>query len=374
MMRKSCVALVLLGLSLGLINVSAAADVDLRTPDRVRWATVLCRFADTETLPHPKSYYEDVMSTEAPGLQHYWNDVSYGRITFESSPTYGWYTLPRGKAYYNKNEPWEVPERALADCLRQADRRLDMRQFFGLNLWFSGALANRGWGVRRTYDFDGRRKTYGVTIMSEPATWTNDSSTPQGILAHEMGHGFGLQHTAGEFRNEFSSYWDLMSSIGTGCQRNDPDFSCLPVHPSAFQKRRLGWIQDDQVVTVRPGSARTFLLEPLSEASLEGLLMAKVPLHGAIPGYFTVELRTPTGYDEHTLGEAAIIHRWDPTQTQATGDHPYVIGRTYANGAVDWTGEMWQPGETYTHARTGIEIAFLSRLEDGRFEVRITSP
>ncbi|MDP9067961.1 MAG: hypothetical protein M3N53_06410 [Actinomycetota bacterium] len=377
MLRKliSLALSVLMVTSLTLSTPVLARDVDLQTPAVIRWATVLCRFADSRDVPHDQSYYADLMKDEFPGIEHYWEDVSYGRIDFVAPTPRGWYELPRGRAYYTANEPWEVPERALRDCLKKAEANLYMPLYEGVNLWFSGALTNRGWGVRRPFQLDDRSKVYGVTIMSEPTTWTTDNTAPQGILAHEMGHGLGLQHSGGGPHEEFSSYWDVMSSIGTQCgYQNLPEFSCIPVHPIAFQKRRLGWIHDEEVVTVRPGQEKVFYLKPLSQPALDGLFMAKVPLHGDIPGYLTVEARTPTGYDEHTLGEAVILHRWNPRATQATGDHPYLVGRTYRDGSADWSGEMWVAGETYEHRQTGIKVSILSRTDDGRFAVRITSP
>jgi M6 family metalloprotease-like protein len=308
-------------------------------------------------------------------MEDYWEEVSYDRIDFQPSEAYGWFRLPRGRAYYNNNEPWELPERAIHDCLHKADRHLDLPHYYGVNMWFSGKLANRGWGFRRPIRADGRNKTYAITAMSEPKTWSADANPPSGILAHEMGHGFGLQHTAGGPHQEFSSDWDLMSSISKNCSFQDnPNFHCIPVHPIAFQKMLLGWIHSDEIVNVHPGSTKRFFLKPIAQPELNGSYMAKVFLPRGTPGYLTVEARSAVGYDTDIPGEAVIIHRWHPTGTQETGDHPYLLGRTYRNGSVDQSGEMWVAGETYRHRSSGIQIQILSRTDDGRFEVRVVSP
>lgn len=363
------VAILVAGLAPGSVG-----GVIVPTPKIARWATVLCQFEGKDTKPHPKSYYENLMSNERPGMEHYFEDVSYGRLDLRPSEAFGWFELPHRQAYYNRNEPYEVPENAWRDCMKAADRRVHFPDYFGINLWFNGKLANRGWGISRYVRIDGRGKNYGITIMSEPSTWEDDGGTPNGILAHEMGHGFQLQHSAGRYRTYYS-HWDLMGTIGQGCGYDFPEeFFCIPVHPIAFHKFRLGWITAADSYVGRAGTSRTIRLVPLSHGPQEGAyLWARIPLDGKHPGYLTIEARALDGYDDQLRAPGAIIiHRWDRTATQATGDHPYMID-TDGGGSSQPNGERWIPGETFVH-KSGASVSILAQNEDGSYNVTIAGP
>ncbi|MCZ7624916.1 MAG: hypothetical protein M5R38_02915 [Candidatus Methylomirabilis sp.] len=67
-----------------------------------RWATILCRFADsTGITPHPKTWFETLMlGGTYPGMEHYWQELSYGQINLGGSLVVGWYNLPQPRSYY----------------------------------------------------------------------------------------------------------------------------------------------------------------------------------------------------------------------------------------------------------------------------------
>jgi M6 family metalloprotease-like protein len=374
-----------LSLALSLVTVGGvlfappAASNYLRipAPKVVRWANILCEFNDKPEHRHPRSYYEQLLANEYGGMEHYWQDVSYGRLDLQVDEIYGWYKLPKPQHYYNNNEPWEIGERFYRHCLNAADRHLRLRDYYGFTFWANGRLQNRGWGFRATVDREGKRRDYGFTLMSEPATWAEDSWAPNGVLAHEMGHGFGLQHSGGCRSCEFNM-WDLMGTIGAECQWQEPypdedgTRYCIPQHPLSFQKWRLGWVHHEETYVARPGSDRTVTLMPLTRGPDTGYLWLKVPLSGDRPGFFFVEAREFDGYDVETVAEAILIYRWD-TRPASSGDDPYVID-TDGDARPNDEEAMWRPGETFLHEQSGIRISVISENDDGSWQVRIRVP
>lgn len=76
---------------------------------------------------------------------------------------------------------------------------------------------------------------------------------------------------------------------------------------SSFTKIRLGWISQDQVLLVNPGSTQWTFLSPLSKKG--ETLAIKIPLKrrwGGGSHYYLVENRQPTGYDR-LLPDSGIL-------------------------------------------------------------------
>lgn len=69
------------------------------------FVTLLCRFGDLpNSTPHPVSYYETLMGTAYPGMDHYWRELSYNTINLAGSAVVGWYDLPQPRSYYVPGE------------------------------------------------------------------------------------------------------------------------------------------------------------------------------------------------------------------------------------------------------------------------------
>jgi hypothetical protein len=176
------------------------------------WVNLLCRFADAAAVtPHPVSWFETLMGTAYPGLDHYWQELSYGQVDLTGTTVAGWYDLPRPRSHYVYDRNGDGSEdldwgRAVKDWTAVADADVVFPNFVGVNLMFNQNLDCCAWGGSSTLTRDGQTRTYRTTWLPP---WGYEN---QGVLGHEMGHGFGLPHSSGPYNPTTTSIFDLSAA------------------------------------------------------------------------------------------------------------------------------------------------------------------
>ena len=337
-----------------------------------KWVNVLCRFSDSpQTTPRPASYFVNLFGDSQPALNHYWREVSYNLINLSGSQVVGWYNLPNPRSFYvydmNGDGFVDVDfNRLSADASALADPDVNFPDYYGVNYIFNQELDGMAYGGKRFINKDGSNQIYGTTFLP-PWAYENQSS-----IVHEMGHGFGLPHSASSrvcppLPACSDSKWDPMSSSLRLLA--DPTFGNIVNHTIAYYKDLLGWIPADKKVYVGFGETRTVQLDSLSSPGINPI-MIKVPIRGVENGLlFTIEARTFNGYDQLSPGEAVVIHRVNPSD--------YTTPARVVSAAVDnnpnGTEAQWTVGETFSDAPTGIQITVESRTASG-FQVRVVNP
>jgi M6 family metalloprotease-like protein len=319
------------------------------------YATILCRFADSTTVPRPAEFYQALLTgTAQNGLDHFWREVSDGGINLGGSVVAGWVDLPRTRAQYfpqgiDNNPDWSL---MVADCTAAADATVDFRQYVGINLQFNMDMP-ASWGGSRYVTADGLNRVMPMTWM---ASWAGHS-----VYAHEMGHSFGLPHSSGPYAATYDSRWDVMSNSyiqSAGGQ-------WIGQHTMIYHKNILGWIPAAQRYLAANGSQQTLLLNrselPGTTANYQ---MAQIPLPGG--EFYTVEVRRKVGYDTGLPDEGVIIHRVRPTLP----DRAAQVVDADNNGNPNDQGAIWLPGERFIDAANGVVIAVDAAVGSG-FRVSI---
>jgi M6 family metalloprotease-like protein len=126
-----------------------------------------------------------------------------------------------------------------------------------------------------------------------------------GVLAHELGHGFGLPdlYATGGARHGGIGEWGLMGSGAWGCRGSGAERPCSM---TAWSKAVLGWVD---VVTLAPGQ------------DLGDLTIAPVQTSGTVyradaadgsGEYFLLENRQRIGFDEDLHAPGLLIWQIDP--------------------------------------------------------------
>lgn len=299
------------------------------------WVSILCKFADVPAEPKPLSYFEGMYSSQYPGLDHYWQEVSYAIANVQSSDAVGWYTLPQPRSYYVYDMDGDGDldldfNRAAVDCTAAADADVYFPDFVGVNLMFNYDLDCCAWGGAWVLELDGITRAWYMTW--EPP-WAYEWIT---VIAHEMGHGFGLPHSAS------ANSWDIMSEGYDFCYlAMHPTYGCLAQHTIAFHKDLLGWIPPARQ-RLSNAFYETLTIERLALPQTSGVQMVRIPINGSSNYYYTVEARRTVGYDVKLPGNAVIIHDIDRTR-----DIPAYVVDIDGNGYGGDAGAMWTVGETF---------------------------
>lgn len=351
-------------LSVGVLQVhsiSPGEGADKPAPEAVTgpqpWVSVLCKFSDVAAEPQPLSYFQNMYGNTYPGLDHYWREVSYDIANVQGSIARGWYVLPHPRSYYvydmnGDGEPDLDHARAANDCTAVADPDVYYPDYVGVNLMFNADLDCCAWGGSWYMTLDGVSRIWYMT-WEPPWGYGN-----QAVMAHEMGHGFGLPHSSGNYGQTYDNQWDVMSDAWSNCAPH-PVYGCLGQHTIAYHKDRLGWIAAGQKFMAGPTSQQ-ITLEQLALPQTGNYRMAQLPIAGSATHFYTVEVRRKVGYDVKLPGQAVIIHEVDTNRQR-----PAYVLDVDGNGNTGDAGAMWTVGETFHDALNDITVSVDSATATG---------
>ncbi len=325
------------------------------------WVSIMCRFPDVGLPAEGLSYFLEMYSSSYPGLDHYWREVSYGNINVAGSGAYGWYTLPNNKAYYVPGGVADL-DRLFSGCTGVADPDVDFSDYVGINLMFNDTIGPYAWG--------GTRGSWRVT-WEPPWGWREIT-----VMSHEMGHGFGLPHSAFNDTSDpwfpYINEWDVMSDSWSPTLV-DPTYGELAQHTISYHKDILGWFRNPEKITVAVGNSTTVALVRLALPYAPGPKMVRIPIANSSTHFYTVEARSGAGYDLGLAGDAVIVHDvlLNRVMTWGSPSQSSVIP-ALVQGSNGGTGAMGTPGEYFRDTANSIGIAVLTAT-DGGFEVAVTN-
>ncbi|MCL4805298.1 MAG: hypothetical protein KJ046_13430 [Anaerolineae bacterium] len=310
---------------------AAPAIVDGSRP----FVTIVCEFSDVTGHIKSLDFFRDMYAGESPGLNHYWKDASFGLLNVDGSDAYAYYALPNPRAYYMVGNTPRLDVLA-QDCAGAADAGVDFSAFEGINLVFNADIGCCAWGGSEGMTLDG---TTGVWRTSWLPPWAVNNIS---VIAHEMGHGFGLPHSSGDYDATYDSPWDVMSADRANCSKNkDPIYGCIPQGTIGYHKDLLGWIPAARRYT-HPNGTATITLNPLGEVGGGDYLIARIPIDGAADHFYTVEARRQTGYDVKLPYAGVIIH-----EVLLGRSRPAQVQDASRNGDPGDGGAVWTPGESF---------------------------
>ena len=325
------------------------------------WVNILCKYPDIADMPKNLSYFEGLFSSSKPGLNHYWQEASYDQININGSLAFGWYTLPNPRSYYTTLSTSSMLSTIFNDCVAAADADVNFPNYVGINLMFNGELDGSAWGGSRYATLDGTSRFW-YSTWEPPWGYSN-----QTVLAHEMGHGFGLPHSSSQYGGSYSNKWDVMSDDWANCSRStDPTFGCLGQHTISYHKDILQWIPSSQKQTVLSGT-QTITLERLALPQTSASRMIILPVNGSQTLFYTVEVRRWAGYDVKLPLQGVIIH-----QVNTTTFTPAVVIDADNNGNTGDAGAAWTVGETFSDVAYGITVTVSSETATG-YVVTVTN-
>jgi M6 family metalloprotease-like protein len=258
-------------------------------------------------------------------MNEYFLEVSYGRMWFVGSILPKWYQLPHQMSYYGApgvgfhDKGWD---QLIQDSMKMADNDVDYRRYNYVMIVHSGADeaamllsgSDNIWSFSYLGSMDVKTDD-GWVRLSMCAVSEFDTL---GVFAHETGHMLGLPDLYDYNKKEtFVGGWDLMAEGAN----NGPLFGLLgssPAHISSWGKMKLGWIDQNQVRTVRPGDSATVEIEQLQakSSSTKAVIM---PI--AASQFFLIEVREKIGFD-----------KWLPRQLDTINVLVYYIDESISSG------------------------------------------
>ena len=330
------------------------------------WISIMCKFSDIASEPNTLAFFQGMYASTKPGLDDYWRELSYGTINVLGSNAAGWYTLPHPEIYYNPTDTSDGTNLDLlaSDCTATADASVDFSPYSGINMMFNSDFDNGwAWGGGAYLTLDGASKFWRTT-WEPPWSYANIS-----VIEHEMGHGFGLPHSSGNYGQTYDNAWDVMSKDRYNCgAATDGTYGCMAQHTISYHLDILGWIPSGQKFTAGENTNTTITLEQLALPQTSNYKMVQIPINGSSTHFYSVEARRLAGYDVKLPGNAVVIHEVDTTR----GIPAHVIDPD-GNGDTGDAGAMWTVGETFSDTTYGISVTVVSATASG-FQVTIITP
>jgi M6 family metalloprotease-like protein len=312
------------------------------------FVSVLCKFNDVTAEPRPVAYFDTLMGTGPGSLGEYFSQASYGNISLGgATTTVGWFVLPQPRSAYVPPNGAANLDLLAKDCAALIPPTLAMTGFVGLNFMFNDVLDGSAWGgTGETLTINGVLKDWPSTWMPPWGYYPDPGNVGgQTVIAHEMGHAFGLLHSAGPTGVTYKNSWDVMSDDYSYCANpgaTDPTVGCLGQHMIAWDKDFEGWIPAAKKF-IYAGTGQTITFGALSDPATPNVYLAVIPHPGTTTQFTTVEFRRLLGYDQKLAGNAVIIHELDTTRENPA----WVVGTDGLAGA------MFTAGMSYTAPNSG---------------------
>jgi M6 family metalloprotease-like protein len=332
---------------------------------------ILCKFKDVSYEPRSKAFFEGLIADTTVGLDQYFREVSYNKMNLWGTIVTGWHTLPQNKSYYLSNTDNDPAlelseERITKDCTDKVANSVNFNQFSGVAIQFNADYDEHAGGEPYHFTLSGTTKDWPM-IWAGWFEWGSYPGINPAVYAHEMGHAFGLMHSANQQGDIYSNAYDLMGDFWENCAndfRHDT-YGCRPQHMITYHKQQLGWLPSSRVATVREdGGTFNFTLERLAQPGSNGHLLVELRDNYGSNTYLTLEARKQVGADAGLPGEGIIIHEITPSRKD--GD-----ARLITKGNPDDLndpGARWTVGETFTYqfsSRVKVHINIVGSTSTG---------
>jgi hypothetical protein len=298
------------------------------------WAVILCRFqgaaADPAVEGPIEQFYRGIFSPGSGGLVEYWRDVSLGVIDISQSRVFGWVEIdiPRAKAGVGSGEnrstlvrrAVEAVQRAGGDPLEGFHSQIAV---YTENWAKDGAPPGADWRdpVWGGQWIDGSADGAGKVTLTPP----HDGD----ITAHEMGHGFGMQHDVGaDMVTHYADPCCIMSQRPTFVHPAwNVSFGPAVCIPHLVQR---GWMYSRRVFHDAgawqgepDGVSR--VLAPVDDPGVRADLGLQLGYtNGQTAWEYFVEYARPRGWDRGLSGSFVFIRRLGPGKD--TGETPIILG------------------------------------------------
>jgi len=299
---------------------------------------IMANFNNTAAPSYTAAQAQQVMVSNSDSVANYYNEVSYGGQLLNVTVTSTWVTMNLAATcdYTQINPAANTAALALNSTYNAANYAFVVYLFPSQSCGWSG-LAYVGYPHQAFINGTGSFATQ--------------------VVAHEMGHNFGLLH-AGSLScgsaaiggscsvAEYGDPWDTMGNQHAG-------------HFNAVQKSILGWIPSTSVKTHSSGSA-SYTLSPLESAG-GGTYAVKIPTTNANRTYW-LEFRQPIGFDSLLAtypNNGVQVRVASPFEWASGADDTELVDMTPASSG-GFGDSALVAGQSFLDSTTGVNIIVTS--------------
>lgn len=265
-------------------KVLAAVD----TTGNQRNAVILVNFQNDTSQRFTKQTANNIMFTNSNSVNKYYQEASYSKASI-TGDVFGWYTLP-----INKTCNYTT---VLNQAVAASDADINFQNYSGIVI---AMPASCGW-AGLAYVGKINVATADGTVRTRVA-WIRDASFNLRVIAHEIGHGFGVSHA--------NAYECGSLAIGTSCSSvayGDPyDImgSSGSGHFNSYYKERFAWFDSADIKVIT--TSGDYVIEPYQTNTTNPKVL-KVPRdldsQGNPINWLYVEWRQQFGFDSGLSGD-----------------------------------------------------------------------
>jgi uncharacterized protein (TIGR03437 family) len=353
------------------LNLGATDATRLKSTGENKMVFLFVDFPDAPANEDAQQLYQALV----PFSQSWYDEVSYGRMKLTVTPVYRWFRMPRASTVYNfaRGLTFDLHKQYISDAVGAADSMVDFSQFDGAYVIASKDSAvpfsptwvpNPGQGIR----VDGVQLRHVVTLGAD--TRLAIPLYKWHVIHHETGHLMGLPDLylfAGNDVHAPAGAWDNMGLITVGA------------HYTSWQKRKLGWLNDDEFSCVTAASAQVDLSPLESSSGIRGLAVQVGPSKALI-----AEVRRLTGKDAGLCDQGLLVYTVD--SSIASGGGPLAVQRAVPSGTdsakIAECGSPYNATfnvgggkpSTFRDTASGVTFDILGQPAGGGMTVRVTNP
>lgn len=335
------------------------------------------------SFPHatPTAPIGELAADHFPATRDFYRRASYGAFDLRNHPMKRWLEMPRPATAYRVRRDWAPADRDayLRDAFRVADPAVDFARYDVVYLVADPDAPGVDSDATKVVNFDRPVRLDGADV-GRVVTVFERHPPDRNVLAHETGHVFDLPdmyHRPVRGKGDWDTWvgdWDVMGSqFGLA-----PDFL-------AWDKWKLGWLDDRQVRCVQGGHRGTTLLSlvpveaPRAVGGRAGTRLAVI--RTGQDSAVAVEARAASGNDVAACGQGVLIY--EVRSDVASGDGPVRVLDTHPHTSACPEDSVYPPladaplglGETYTvpGERERITVEVTDHTASGAWNVEITT-
>jgi M6 family metalloprotease-like protein len=273
------------------------------------------------------SVYETFFSPNAPSVDHYWRENSYGKA-WATGNVFGPVTLDR--TYFC--DEYTLMRTA---AINAADSQVRFTDYSRIFIVFPDP-GSCGWAGLGTLSCSSLSSADGAFTASTSwllANYMGNRDTAVKLSVHEGGHNLGLHHSS--TRDFGAEALGGLGVAGSLDEYGDP-FSPMGTwnlgHYNAPHKSRLGWISGQNLLTTESGGS--YVVNPIASPTT-GLQAVKVRRGTGNNAWMWIEFRNRTGSYDGSLPTSstagALVHYED----SSTGARTHLLDFTPATSSFD---------------------------------------